>query len=346
MEGLNIFQWNANGLAGHGSELKAKFKIDKGPHVACIQETKFSHKTKFNLPNYNAVRTDRSKTIPGRTGGGLIIYVREDIKYKEVKVNTPNLEANGIQVTINNQKIKIINIYHSTLKPIKDTDLDILYQLGNKSTIFLGDFNAHHPTWGIADKLDNHGQLISEWIEKNDLILLNNNQPTRYDKIHHTMSAIDLSICTPDLAQSLMWDVHPEPLGSDHFPINITLGNLKIPNQTPKQEPKFQYKNANWDKFQELCNQANLNDLETKDPETFCQNLTNFIINAAKSAIPFKSFNPGKPTVPWWNEEIELTRQKRKSAFNRAKRDPSHLKTAHELNHQVQNLVKTAKTKN
>ena len=257
MEGLNIFQWNANGLTSHGHELKTKFKLNKGPHIACIQETKFSKKSKFTLPNYNSVRTDRAKPKTRRAAGGLIIFIREDINYEEIKIDTPNLEANGIKITLNNRNINIINIYHWAEQKVQPEDLNKLLQISDTSTIFLGDFNAHHPTWSIDDKIDNHGKLISEWIETNDLVLLNSNQPTRYDKINQKMSAIDLTICTADLAQSTQWEVHDVPLGSDHFPINITIGNTNVPIQTENQEPKFLYNEANWDQFQDICNEAN-----------------------------------------------------------------------------------------
>ncbi len=345
---MHILQWNANGLSAHGQELRALIKLKKiNPQVILIQETHFGPKSRFSIPGYKLLRHDRPKDHPGRSSGGLAIFIREDLTFETLNIPTPNLECQGITITHNKQKLSLINIYHRVSHPVQEEDLRILGNLSTKSTILMGDFNAHHPVWGVNDKEDQFGKTTHDWIQDNNLIIHNDNQPTRYDKRHHTFSAIDLTLSSPDIADRIQWEVLDDPWGSDHFPIITHFHNLLGTDTTPipDPQPKFNYNKADWATFHQLCDQLNPADLENNDPQIFCKNLTDSIINIAKQAIPFTAQKARKPTVPWWNEEIAQARKHRKKLFRKAKRDPTLIPEAHEARNQVHQLIKNTKSK-
>ena len=95
---------------------------------------------------------------------------------------------------------------------------NLISQLGNH-TLFLEDFNGHHPQWG-SPSADRRGEKISDIILNMNLALLNNSVPTCITT-NGCISHIDLSISTQIDAYRYLWTTHPQLLGSDHYTIVI-----------------------------------------------------------------------------------------------------------------------------
>jgi hypothetical protein len=100
-----------------------------------------------------------------------------------------------------------------------------LIQQLSQPILLLGYCNAHNTIWGSSDTYA-RGKIIERFVNNNNLNILNTGQPTRIASGSET--AIDLSICSPQLQSGLNWNVYSTPLGSDHCPIYITIaGNRK-----------------------------------------------------------------------------------------------------------------------
>lgn len=201
---MALLQWNCNGLRPNGHELKALILNHKiQPSIIALQETLLSPKHNFTIPGYQFIRKDRLNPTnrPGPPHGGLGLFISDSINFQIINIPTPNLETLAIDATINKTKLRIINVYHTRTKPFNIDDLNSISSHLTTNTLILGDFNAHHPLWGTKNYTDKLGTLLTEWINKTNLISLNNNQPTRYP-INHLQSptAIDLSITTPKLS--------------------------------------------------------------------------------------------------------------------------------------------------
>ena len=89
-------------------------------HVFLIQETKLIKKDKDpKIPGYTTLKKDRKQTRANEEnrGGGLIIGIRHDTPFKEIKtaVNTPNdkrTESTSVEIpTGPHKKIRITNVY-------------------------------------------------------------------------------------------------------------------------------------------------------------------------------------------------------------------------------------------
>ena len=86
--------------------------------------------------------------------------------------------------------------------------------------MLVGDFNGHNVLWGSNDN-DPRGELIEDFIAKNDICLMNDKSNTYLDSGKGTFSSLDLSLCHPSLYLDYEWSVCEDQHGSDHFPILI-----------------------------------------------------------------------------------------------------------------------------
>lgn len=78
---------------------------------------------------------------------------------------------------------------------------DIMDQV-RPPVVWTGDFNAHNPIWGSRIR-DGNGVLIEDFIDKNNLVVLNDGRPTRIQVNSGSLSCIDLTFASGELAPSI-----------------------------------------------------------------------------------------------------------------------------------------------
>ena len=91
--GLEIIYFNARSILPKLDELHL-LCADSSPHVVCIVETWLDDSVfdnKLTIPNYCLVRLDRN-----RHGGGVLLYIRDDLSYNVIFMGPENLELLGI----------------------------------------------------------------------------------------------------------------------------------------------------------------------------------------------------------------------------------------------------------
>ena len=74
---------------------------------------------------------------------------------------------------------------------------DLLSELPS-AVLITGDFNSHSTLWG-GTKLDRRGKMVEDILTKHKLCVLNDTSPTYIHPATGSSSAIDLSICSPDI---------------------------------------------------------------------------------------------------------------------------------------------------
>ena len=84
--------------------------------------------------------------------------------------------------------------------------------------LIVEDFNAHNELWESMDT-DGRGRTIEAFTVDHSLNIMNNGAPTRI--LYDTESAIDLSICSPQLEVELQCSVLTSPGDNDHCLIII-----------------------------------------------------------------------------------------------------------------------------
>ena len=317
-----ITQWNANSVTAHKAELIKFINLQqRKPDVIIIQETFLKPKQVFTLDGYNVERNDREIGMKG----GVATLLRKGIHYR--KLETPaSLESIATEITINKEKLTIINLYIPPTSRPDTAELRKLFTDYGQKVVLSGDMNAHNPLWG-SDSRNNNGDIIEDLVTEYNWTVLNMGQPT-YQKQAGGTSIIDISIASGAVASKCKLTTETQTLGSDHFPSNISYNErIKYDQQS---KPKWIQNKADWIHFTEVCRTSITRDLITDDIEETNSNITIAILDAAKATIPRTAGNiiNKKINLPYWNdactEAVEAREEARKIA-NKSRRETDNI---------------------
>ena len=186
-----------------------------------------------------------SRDIGGRACGGVSVMVRDDIPSSECTLNT-SLQAKTVTISTS-KTITICSLYLPPSENLNIVQLTRLIAQLPTPFVICGDFNGHSVTWG-CDKNNSRGDRIDDFITDNNVCLLNDGSYTYLHPATGTFTAIDLSLCSPDILMEIDLMVESDLYGSDHFPIV-----LKIGIWLPDSLPQWNFSRADWVKFDHLC---------------------------------------------------------------------------------------------
>ena len=226
---------------------------------------------------------------PGKWG--VAILVKQNIPHWYMDINS-KLEQVSVKIFYKGKEISVTSLYLTPGIKIKIKDLEILNRQLLNNKIIMTDSNAHHSLWG-DDRIDTRGRIMSKFINRNDLILLNTGDPT-FITPTGTPKAIDLTLISPGLAMDAEWFVHTDRLGSDHFPVCVS-----YPEDTSRVEPSCTYniKKADWNLYTKHAN-IQIDNTNT-DTDSKYSNILDDIKQAADISIPKHSpYIKGKIKVP------------------------------------------------
>ena len=202
---LKIVQWNARIINNKTLEFQ-KFLSTNDISIAIIIETWLNNNKELKFSNYNTVRQDRSD---GK--GGIAVLIKKDIAYRIMKTsNSRNTkETQYVILKINN--VYIIAIY---IPPNYITNKQYwknIFKSIADPYIICGDFNIHHNSWG-SPYTTREGEILYEFMQENDIICLNNGQPTRLNTPSQQPTAPDLT-CSIAIRPQLTWQIFPDNTG-------------------------------------------------------------------------------------------------------------------------------------
>ena len=141
------------------------------------------------------------------------------------------------------------------------------------------DFNGHSITWG-CDRNNSRGDRIDYCITDNNVCLPNDGSYTYLHTATGTFTAIDLSLCSPNIRVDIDCMVESDLYGSDHFPIV-----LKIGVSLPYALPSWNLSRAHWVQFDHLCKEKlTLDTIELYEKPIVL--FTDILCNNAKSCMP------------------------------------------------------------
>lgn len=315
-----IIQWNINGFDYHFEFLK-KLIHDQNPMVICVQETNFKDHDCTNLKNYKTFHKNRTSYLSA--SGGAAIYVRDHLECTEFQLNT-NLEAVAVVCTIASKRICICSIYIPDSYGINKNEIESIIELLPKPFIMLGDLNCRSTIWGCK-KTDNRGKIMEKVLAEQDVVLLNTDEPTYFSSRNGSLSSLDLSICSAQIADVLEWKVLDDTYDSDHFPTAVTIENCST-LLGPIYLPRWIMKKANWHEYQQYIENkiGELRDplicKSVSDINSIVNDFENIILDAANNFIPKTSGAPVKRNLPWWNEDCAQAVKEAKKARNKYKK--------------------------
>ena len=119
----------------------------------------------------------------------------------------------------------------------------------SNQVIFLGDFNWKHEQFGCV-KPNKSGQTLVNIANNLKLFYVNQLDPnthTRDDPLHGTSDILDMAFLSLGLSfRDISFSVADDHIGTDHFPIQISLGK-PLKRNTPLTEPRYRLDKTNDD---------------------------------------------------------------------------------------------------
>lgn len=215
-----IMQWNARSLIANGQEFKRLIDgLGEKTEIICIEETWLKPRLDFIIPGYKCERKDRENT----SGGRCATFIRNGVQYRRIEIKTV-LECVITEVWTDQGKISIVNLHNPCIKLEESHFQDIVDKISVQG-IWVGDFNAHNEMWG-GEKRDRNGQIVENFIDKNNLVVLNDGRPTWFGASRSMSSSIDITIVSAELASISRWEIMDlYSMGSDHVPIISKFGS-------------------------------------------------------------------------------------------------------------------------
>ena len=311
---LRLVHWNSNSLFNKQHNLFNFINIFK-PDIISINESKLSE-YRFeneiflkNLPNYNFIHKHRHKNINGAGGVGLII--KNEINFSICnELDFLELETLCVKIESNNKDIYIVSYYNPPDCAINAQIFEILEE---KNFILVGDLNSRSVLFGESINNQN-GVILNSLILNNNLICLNNQQPTHINFASKEESILDFSLITSsihDLFESfeVLDDFN---MGSDHSPLLIKL-NMDI----NKKNITTDYLKTDWEMYKLK--------LPTKYPDNILGNvdemntfITNSILKAHKESTTKQTAKNGT-NLPIYIQKLIKTKKKIKNRLKKHK---------------------------
>ena len=285
----------------------------------------------FNI--YNHIHLDCL-----RASGGSSLLVHSTLPQRQIKLKT-DLQAVAVSVTLE-KEITFCSVYIPPSYLLKSEQLTSLLQQLPSPYMLVGDFNGHNVLWGCNDN-DPRGELIEDFITRNDICLMNDKSNTYLDSGKGTFSSLDLSLCHPSLYLDYDWSVCEDQRGSDHFPILIE----SVQTHDEAHNPKWKLNKADWDLFHTLCNES-LADTFLSDSSDPITDFTSSLINISEKCIPKTSTNP-KKSNPWYNDDCKEAIKQRKDTLSKFCKFPTHenLNSYRNSTAKARRTIKSAKRK-
>lgn len=323
---LNMCIWNANSILGKIGQLRVFVKKHQFDIIG-ITESKLLKKTPPNISGYEFIYKNRDAVHPA---GGLILYIRETIKYEEITTNTDRIETIGIKIGTQT----IVLVYVRTNVANFDEDLDNLLRREQK-IILIGDFNARHEAWHNPNN-NTRGRALLNYVERNNYEIVAPVEATRISNVpQYTDSVIDIAVHkNSNLDLETIND-----LNSDHLPVKATIRTTNVTLMPPRTYRD--YKNVNWMDFQtKLKNRIRINrDLDTtrKIDEAIAV-ITNNIQIATEECVPkAQSRNNGLPQ----NIQDKIDERNRQRYRYKRYRNREDLLLLQEMNQEIMVLIRS-----
>ncbi len=151
-------------------------------------------------------------------------------------------------------------------------------------------------------------------MHKNNLCLWNNDSPTYLHPATGSLTAIDLTTCSPHLFLDFSCSVRDDQWGSEHYRL-IFSNHFCAPDERVRT---WQFQKAGWDQFQLLC-QNNLTEvfLESNDPlQAFSENLFEIMADCIPKGKP----NSNLKDSSWFTEDCKIAVRARRGAWEQPPR--------------------------
>ena len=139
-------------------------------------------------------------------------------------------------------------------------------------------------------------------------------------RLPQSSSAIDLSICSPDIFLDMQWNTLDYLRWSDHYPISISCGST----ETSSAIPSWKRRKSDWPSF---CNEAS-EQLGCSNPGISLDEFSDKLVTIVKNNIPKRKVSVRKRNTVWFTDTCKEAINKRKKALRKVKYSPTYENTS------------------
>ena len=258
-------------------------------------------------------RSDRR----GRTGGGVIIYVRDSFpSTRRCDLEIDGLEAVWIELSVKSKRILIGGVYRAPDSDnayfnLLEESIDRAFNTNIVDLFILGDFNF--------DLSNNRTNKMTELIQAYGLSQLIQHQTHFTEK---SSSLIDLILVRniSNVLTSCVADCFLPEQKRYHCPIVLLLKFLR-PSVTTFKRQIWNYTLADYNLYRTLLSEQNLTEQlnHNDDIDENTKLITEAIISAAEQSIPSKTITVRPTELPWLTCKIKNHIRKRKRYYRKFK---------------------------
>ena len=311
LEELIIILLNIRSLKEKLAEIEIILnELKEKPHVIVITETwlKEDEIKFYNLKNYQSIANCRKDS----RGGGIIIYIRDDINFNIILNENFDKSHIGI-INLNELDIKICGIYRSpaTSPKLFLEKLDNLLEK-TENLICLGDFN-----FNILNDNDINTRNYLDMIQINNFTLLNeiNDKNYTYSENRGEYKSILDHVISDNSLKIGEFKIELKGVSFSDHRLLLFSCKLKIENKvSPKQ---FQLTN-----YEMVANELNSFEYTKYTYHEYLEFLRNVVNKYTKSITIRESHNDRKN---WIDNEIKIELKKRKNLFDMKKKNPNNV---------------------
>lgn len=173
---LSVISINVNSIVSSKRKLSLGEFIHENPaHIYLLQEIKLGEGHVFHIHGFNIFRQNNS--VGNR---GTAILIKKNIPLRNTRTQNKNIEFTSVEAKIQNNWIKVYSFYIDSNGRAKDSEFNNLFKTNqNQFTLYGGDTNGRHPTFG--DQSSNvNGIKAIKLLENPNLSIINPNSPTYY----------------------------------------------------------------------------------------------------------------------------------------------------------------------
>jgi exonuclease III len=192
---MSIIQWNCRGFKPNFEELKLIIS-ESNAQIICLQETFLKDSDTIGFKGFNMYNINRSSIYNNRPIGGVCLMIKKGIPHAQIKIKS-NLQIVAAEVSLL-RRMTIASIYIPPHYNLYLEEINTIISQLPYPFILCGDFNSHSELWGCF-KSNKSGLIMQNVLETNDLCLLNNGTATYLHPATGHYSAIDLTVCSPEL---------------------------------------------------------------------------------------------------------------------------------------------------
>ena len=280
--------WNCQGISPKRKELELYVK-ENVTDVIALNGTFLSKRDNFKILGYDTIRNDRST---GQGGGVAFLVKNGPVVNKEYRNDCCNIitknEALVIELELSNdQNLILATIYCPNGNP----NLSLFQTINNVSdnVMFVRDFNSKLESFGCTKK-NTSGPMLKNIQNQLDPIYLNNDEHTHMDRANGSTDLLDMAFISPNLAKHDIQFQIGDDLGSDHLPIEVSIGAPPHRNSCTNHT-KYKFDQADREVFESTLEAALGSEdfsglTSTSDLDKYADFIISAIITAVDKAIP------------------------------------------------------------